>query len=101
MLRKICMGLLMAVCPFMVANAARDAACPTHTVKLVVPFPAGGRVDNLARQLAEKLSAEWKQSVVVENKPGALAIIAASAVTNSRDGHTLLEAAGLARQGPM
>ena len=43
---------------------------PTRTVTIIVPFGAGSVTDAMARVLADKLSATWKQSVVVENKPG-------------------------------
>lgn len=64
---------------------------PTRSVRLVVPFPPGGPSDILGRILAEKLSHKWKQSVVVENKPGGLTRIATMDVMRApADGHTLL-----------
>ncbi len=64
---------------------------PSKTVRLIVPFPPGGVSDILARTLGEKLSATWKQSVIVENRPGAGGTVGADYVAKSpADGYTLL-----------
>ena len=64
---------------------------PSRTVTLVVPFAAGGSTDLLGRSLAEGLSREWKQAVIVENKPGAGTSLAGEYVARTKpDGHTLL-----------
>jgi tripartite-type tricarboxylate transporter receptor subunit TctC len=64
---------------------------PAKTVTIVVPFPAGGGPDLAARILAEKLAPKLGQAVIVENKPGAGALLGANAVAKSApDGHTLL-----------
>lgn len=65
---------------------------PKQPVRLVVPYPAGsGAGDIVARKLAEKLAAKWKQPVIVDNQPGAAEIIGATRVAQSRpDGYTLL-----------
>jgi tripartite-type tricarboxylate transporter receptor subunit TctC len=64
---------------------------PTHLVRLVVPFSAGGGVDGLARALADRLSRIWGQTVIVENRPGASTMIGGDAVVRSPpDGYTLL-----------
>jgi tripartite-type tricarboxylate transporter receptor subunit TctC len=63
---------------------------PTRPVRMIVGFPPGGGTDILARIVAQKLSEAWKQQVVVENRPGASATIAASAVARSApDGYVL------------
>ncbi|GLS16131.1 Bug family tripartite tricarboxylate transporter substrate binding protein [Hydrogenophaga electricum] len=63
---------------------------PSSPVRLVVPFPSGGATDTLARQIAERLSVEWKQPVVIENKPGANTTLGTDVVAKSMpDGHTL------------
>jgi tripartite-type tricarboxylate transporter receptor subunit TctC len=64
---------------------------PNRTVKLVVPFGAGGPADVYARVLAKYLSDETKQAFVVENRPGAGSIIGTDVVAKSApDGYTLL-----------
>lgn len=71
---------------------------PARALRLVVPFPAGGPTDALARLAAEGLGVQLNQSVVVENKAGAAGGIAAEFVSRSpADGHTLL----VAGQGQM
>jgi tripartite-type tricarboxylate transporter receptor subunit TctC len=66
-------------------------AWPTKPVRIVVAYPAGGGIDVMARQLAEKLQPAWGQPVVVENKPGANTIVATDFVAKSAaDGHTIL-----------
>ncbi len=72
------------------AFAAFAQTYPTKPVKIIVPFPPGGSADAAARIAAEKLSGEWKQPVLVENKPGAGTTIAAAFVAGSApDGHVL------------
>src|SRR5581483_2456338 len=71
---------------------ADDAASyPSQTIKIVVPFPAGGTADTLPRIVAERLRQKWNQAVVIENKSGAGGNIGAEAVASSpADGYTLL-----------
>jgi len=64
---------------------------PAQPVKLVVPFPAGGTTDVLARALGQKLAEKIGQPVIIENKPGAGATIGAEYVARAKpDGYTLL-----------
>lgn len=64
---------------------------PNRTIKLIVPFNAGGPADALARPLAETLNKKYGYQVIVENKPGANAAIASQFVAKSQpDGYTLL-----------
>ena len=66
-------------------------AWPSKTVTIVVPFPAGGTTDVLARAVSSKLSAAIGQAVIVDNKPGAGATLGADLVAKApADGHTLL-----------
>lgn len=70
---------------------AAQSSFPERTVKIVVPFAPGGSSDSATRILAEQLSSKWKQSVVVENKPGANGSIGAAQVARAAaDGSTLL-----------
>jgi tripartite-type tricarboxylate transporter receptor subunit TctC len=88
-LRRLIAALIAL--PFIAGNAAAQAPFPTKTVKIVVPFPAGGIVDSVARVIGEKLAAKYGQPVIVENRPGAGGSIGTAVVAQSApDGHTLL-----------
>ena len=71
-----------------VAFAQGDPPYPSRTVRLVVATTAGTTADVLARVLADRTSVLWRQSVVVENRPGVAGIT--SVATASPDGHALL-----------
>ena len=72
-------------------SAAQAQDWPTQPVKTVVSFTAGGTTDIIAREIGNELSKIWKESVVVENKPGAAGNIGTGAVVNAKpDGYTLL-----------
>ena len=72
-------------------SAAWSQVWPSKTVKIVVPYPAGGGTDVMARFLAQKFSEMWGQPVVVENKGGAGGNIGADQVAKSTpDGYTLV-----------
>ncbi len=72
-------------------QAAPGQTYPSRTVRLIVPFPAGGTADVMPRIFAEWLSRKWGQPVVIENKPGAAGNIGAEAVAHAEpDGYTLL-----------
>jgi len=76
---------------FTLANSAIAQTYPTRPVNLVVPFPAGGTTDVLARALGQELSKSLGQPVIVENKPGAGATLGADYVAKAApDGYTLL-----------
>jgi tripartite-type tricarboxylate transporter receptor subunit TctC len=69
---------------------AQAPGWPTQTVKIVVPYAAGGTTDIAARILAQELSKRWGQPVIVDNKPGASTQIGTDQVAKSKDNHTLL-----------
>jgi tripartite-type tricarboxylate transporter receptor subunit TctC len=77
-----------------IATAARaQTTWPDHTVKVVVPYPAGGSADVLARIFAERLKEIFGQPFVTENRPGAGGNIGIASVTSSPpDGYTIGEA---------
>jgi len=63
---------------------------PSKPVRIIVAYPPGGGIDVMARQIAAKLTTEWGQPVVVENRPGANTIVASDAVAKSApDGNGL------------
>lgn len=85
--------LLAAIVAF-AATPSQAQDWPTKTVRLVVPFAAGGATDIPARLLAERLAKVWKQPVVVENRVGAGGTIGTAEVARSQDSHTLLFPSG-------
>jgi len=82
---------LALLLPVIVALPTSAQNYPNRTVRLIVPFGAGGPADVYARILAQHLSEETKQSFVVEDRPGAGSLIGTDAVAKSApDGYTLL-----------
>ncbi len=74
-----------------VAIAQTADAFPSKLVKVIVPFPPGGGADTLIRLLTPSLTEAWKQSLVIENRPGASGSIGAEVVAQSApDGYVLL-----------
>ncbi|HMJ40954.1 MAG TPA: tripartite tricarboxylate transporter substrate binding protein [Pseudolabrys sp.] len=74
-------------------QASAQSDYPTHSIRIIVGFAAGGATDVAARILASKMSEELGQSLIVENRPGASTTIAGEAVAKSEpDGYTLFMA---------
>jgi len=74
-----------------VPTSVQAQTFPSKPVKLVVPFPPGGSLDNIGRLLAQKLSEAWGQQVVVENRPGAGGNVGADFVAKSPpDGYAVV-----------
>src|SRR5688500_6808513 len=90
--RTIGFALLHGVATLTLDAGRADAAdFPTKTVRIVIPFSAGGAPDGLLRILSPHLSEKWKQPVVIENRPGANTNLGTVVVTKAEaDGHTLL-----------
>jgi len=79
-------------CATVAAQTKLSAAdYPNRVVRIVLPQPAGGGTDVVARAIAAKLTEAWRQQVIVDNRPGANGIIGAEAVVKSKpDGYTYL-----------
>ena len=81
----LALGVALAIA---LASQAQAQSYPNQSVKIIVPFGAGSITDNLARILAERLGTVWKQSVVVENRPG---LPGTTAVAKAdKDGYTIM-----------
>jgi tripartite-type tricarboxylate transporter receptor subunit TctC len=95
-LRSHCLHALAWLCalvPFVPAAARAEDAYPSRPIHIVIPFPAGGPSDIAARIIAQRMSEDWGQPVIVDNRPGANTIIGAEIVAKAApDGYTLLMA---------
>ena len=93
MQRRLLIALAtLATTPFL-ATSVTAQTWPARPIKLVVPFPPGGLIDNMARLVAPKLAQELGQSIVIDNKPGAGGNLGAGEAARANpDGYTLLMA---------
>jgi len=95
-LRRALAFVLTATCVLPAAAQPADRAVPnfpTRAIRIVVPFPAGGPTDVDIRIIAQRMSEDWRQPVVIDNRPGASTAIGAQAVARAEpDGYTLLAA---------
>ena len=83
-------GFIFGALAAFVLSPSAFADYPERPIRIVVPYTPGGTVDILARALGERLTAAWKQPVVIENRPGAGGSIGAEAVAMAApDGYTL------------
>lgn len=88
--RKVLGAVGAALAAVMMVQAASAQDFPTRAVKILVPYPAGGGVDGLARALTDRLGKIWNQTVIIENKGGAATMIGGESVARSApDGYTL------------
>ena len=99
--RRTLLGATLAVATALamtpVASVAQSA-WPNKPVRIIVPFPAGGSTDVIARQLAQRLGNTLGQQFIVENKAGAGGNIGTDAVAKAApDGYTI----GLSTSGPL
>jgi tripartite-type tricarboxylate transporter receptor subunit TctC len=88
---RFALSTLVALCALLALPAIAQSDYPTKPVRLIVPYPAAGSTDNIARPLAERLSRALGQQFVVENRGGAGGTLGAEAVAKAApDGYTLL-----------
>jgi tripartite-type tricarboxylate transporter receptor subunit TctC len=86
---SITIALLALVAPAPAARA--QDSYPSRPVHILVPFPAGGAVDSVARTLADELGKRWPANIIIDNRPGAGGAIAADATAKAApDGYTLV-----------
>jgi tripartite-type tricarboxylate transporter receptor subunit TctC len=90
-------SLVLALSSLLVVGGAvaqeRAESFPSRSIKIVVPFPAGGPSDVLARMIGQKMTEDWGQPVVIENRVGANTVLGAQQVAKAApDGYTLLMA---------
>jgi tripartite-type tricarboxylate transporter receptor subunit TctC len=89
--RRLLAGALASAALAGLPRSAAAAPFPTRTIRLIVGQAPGGQTDTMARLVAQKFAARWKESVVVENHGGAAGTIAGRMVARApADGHTLL-----------
>jgi tripartite-type tricarboxylate transporter receptor subunit TctC len=85
------LGFFLALAIAILPAATQAQGYPQRSVKVVLPYPAGGPTDIVARIVAQKLSDSLQQPFVVENRPGATGTMGTDAVAKARpDGYTLL-----------
>ncbi len=92
--RLIAAACLMACSIVVHAQATSTGsvqAYPNKTIRIIVPYPAGGGIDLISRAIGNQLSQRWGQPVVIENKPGSGTIVAAEGLAKAApDGYTLM-----------
>src|SRR5262245_48612172 len=86
---------MLRLCALALAFAGIDGACaqgwPSKPIRAIVPYTAGGAIDIVSRAVAQQLSAQLGQPIVIESRPGAGGVIGTAAVAKSDpDGHTIL-----------
>ncbi len=92
-MRSLQIAAFALVSALVAAPAIAQDAYPSRAIHIIVPFPAGGPSDVMARLIGDKMSADFGQPVVIENRPGANTVIGAEAAAKANpDGYTLLMA---------
>ena len=89
--RRMALATMSSLALLGAGSALAQTAYPSQPIKFIVPYPAGGATDVLARMVAQKMQESWQQTVVVENKPGAGGTIGNNLVAKATaDGYTVL-----------
>lgn len=90
-LRRLALTSLTSMALLIPSLGKAQTGYPSQSIKFIVPYPAGGATDALARMVAQKMQENWQQSVVVENRPGAGGTIGSNQVAKGpADGYTVL-----------
>src|SRR6478752_2298847 len=88
---KTALGLAVGIAMLLSGTAQAQSNYPNRPIRIIVPYPAGGIVDIVARAVTEQVGRDLKQTIVVEARPGANGNIGTSAVARSEpDGYTWL-----------
>jgi tripartite-type tricarboxylate transporter receptor subunit TctC len=89
--KALCKWIVLGLIGFLAPAQAQNTGYPNQAIKIIVPFGPGGSADIMARNFGQFLEARSKQSVIIENKPGANGILGTEYVKNApADGYTLL-----------
>lgn len=89
--RRVPVSAAVAVAACLSCSFAAAQEFPAKAIRIVVPFPAGGAMDLLARQVGQGFTERWSHQVVVDNRPGAGGVIGTAAAAKSpSDGYTLM-----------
>jgi tripartite-type tricarboxylate transporter receptor subunit TctC len=87
---RILRGLLVALAGVMLPCAALAQTFPDHAIKLILPFPAGGPTDIVARVVAQRMGEILGQTIVIDNRGGAGGVVGTDAVAKAKpDGYTI------------
>ena len=90
---RVLFALFLASAMLLEPDVAASQTYPARQVHMIVTFPPGGNADTIARLVADKLTQNLRQPLIVENKPGAASIVGTAAVAQApADGHALLQA---------
>lgn len=88
--KRAFLGAALACCAMLPSLGLTQTAYPSKPIKFIVPVPAGGAADVMARMIAEHLQTKWGQPVVVDNRPGAGSSVGMSVVAKAApDGYTI------------
>ncbi len=102
MQRKTFLRTAFGAAMLAMAASALAQAYPTKPVRVIIPFPPGGTLDTVGRQLAQKLGEQMGQNFIVENEPGGNGVIGGDVVAKApADGYTLLFNASTFTTAPM
>jgi tripartite-type tricarboxylate transporter receptor subunit TctC len=88
--RKVALVIACCFGAVLLQPALAQTKYPSKSVRMIVPFPPGQAADLFGRMLAQRLSSDWGQSVVIENRGGGAGIPAMLAAKNAADGHTMV-----------